>query len=91
MRIVRDAAARGGTVLVPAFAVDRTQELLWILHRLEQTGRVPVLPVYIDSPMAIGRNGPGRRDPGALRLDCGGGHGRRDRAVDLRRRLPQRT
>ena len=53
VRIVRDAAARGGTVLVPAFAVDRTQELLWMLRRLEAAGRVPVLPVYIDSPMAI--------------------------------------
>ena len=52
-RVVRDAVARGGTILVPAFAVDRTQELLWMLHRLEQTGAVPALPVYIDSPMAI--------------------------------------
>lgn len=52
-RIVGEAARRGGLVLVPAFAVDRTQELLWMLRRLEQTGRVPALPVYIDSPMAI--------------------------------------
>jgi metallo-beta-lactamase family protein len=53
VRIVRDAAAGGGTILVPAFAVDRTQELLWMLRRLEDARRVPVLPVYIDSPMAI--------------------------------------
>lgn len=52
-RIVRDAASRGGAILVPAFAVDRTQELLWMLRRLEQAGSVPTLPVYIDSPMAI--------------------------------------
>ncbi|HXI66216.1 MAG TPA: MBL fold metallo-hydrolase [Gemmatimonadales bacterium] len=52
-RIVRDAASRGGPILVPAFAVDRTQELLWMLRRLEQAGSVPTLPVYIDSPMAI--------------------------------------
>jgi len=52
-RVVNDAAQRGGVVLVPAFAVDRTQELLWMLRRLEQAGRVPALPVYIDSPMAI--------------------------------------
>jgi metallo-beta-lactamase family protein len=52
-RIVRDAAGHGGAILVPAFAVDRTQELLWMLHRLEQAGSVPPLPVYIDSPMAI--------------------------------------
>ena len=52
-RVVNDAAGRGGVILVPAFAVDRTQELLWMLRRLEQAGRVPALPVYIDSPMAI--------------------------------------
>jgi metallo-beta-lactamase family protein len=52
-RVVRAAARRGGTILVPAFAVDRTQELLWILRHLEQTGRIPSLPVYLDSPMAI--------------------------------------
>jgi len=62
-RIVRDAAASGGTILVPAFAVDRTQELLWILHRLEGAGRVPVLPVYIDSPMAIEVTDVYRRHP----------------------------
>jgi metallo-beta-lactamase family protein len=52
-RVVRGAAQRGGVILVPAFAVDRTQELLWMLHRLEEAGRVPALPVYLDSPMAI--------------------------------------
>jgi len=52
-RVVNDAAGRGGVILVPAFAVDRTQELLWMLRRLERAGRVPALPVYIDSPMAI--------------------------------------
>ncbi len=52
-RIVRDAAGHGGTIVVPAFAVDRTQELLWMLRRLEETGSVPTLPVYMDSPMAI--------------------------------------
>ena len=52
-RVVRGAAQRGGVILVPAFAVDRTQELLWMLHRLEEARRVPALPVYLDSPMAI--------------------------------------
>src|SRR5439155_14169205 len=44
-RIVSAAAGRGGVILVPAFAVDRTQELLWMLHRLENGARVPALPV----------------------------------------------
>lgn len=63
IRIVRDAASRGGPILVPAFAVDRTQELLWMLRRLEEAGSVPVLPVYIDSPMAIEVTDVYRRHP----------------------------
>ena len=38
---------------MPAFAVDRTQELLYVLRELEDAGRIPTLPVFIDSPMAI--------------------------------------
>jgi metallo-beta-lactamase family protein len=52
-RIVIEAAHRGGALLVPAFAVGRTQELLWRLRQLEDDGRVPALPVYLDSPTAI--------------------------------------
>ena len=52
-RVVREAAERGGALLVPAFAVGRTQELIWMLRQLEEANRIPILPVYIDSPMAI--------------------------------------
>jgi metallo-beta-lactamase family protein len=52
-RIVGAIAARDEMLLVPAFAVDRTQELLYVLRALEDEGRVPALPVFIDSPMAI--------------------------------------
>jgi metallo-beta-lactamase family protein len=52
-RVVREAAERGGALLVPAFAVGRTQELVWMLRQLEEANRIPSLPVYIDSPMAI--------------------------------------
>jgi metallo-beta-lactamase family protein len=51
--VVREAAQRGGALLVPAFAVGRTQELIWTLRKLEEDDRIPVLPVYVDSPMAI--------------------------------------
>jgi metallo-beta-lactamase family protein len=51
-RIVNETAQRGGALLVPAFVVDRTQELLWMLQRLEDEKRIPVLPVYVDSPSA---------------------------------------
>jgi len=50
---IRSAAERGGALLVPAFAVGRTQELLWWIRQLEEEGLIPSLPVYIDSPMAI--------------------------------------
>lgn len=50
---VRRTAARGGSVLVPAFAVDRTELVLLELHRLLVAGRIPRLPIYVDSPMAL--------------------------------------
>jgi metallo-beta-lactamase family protein len=51
-RIIKDAAARGGAVLIPAFAVGRAQELLYFIRELEEEKRIPVLPVCLDSPMA---------------------------------------
>jgi len=51
-RVVRETAARGGRVLVPAFAVGRTQELVYDLHQLAEAGEIPRLPIYIDSPLA---------------------------------------
>jgi metallo-beta-lactamase family protein len=52
-RVIREAAAKGGKVLIPAFALGRTQEILYDLRNLQIAGRVPVIPVYIDSPLAI--------------------------------------
>ena len=49
---VRRTADRGGRVVVPAFAVGRTQELVAVLHRLIGQGAIPDLPLYVDSPMA---------------------------------------
>jgi metallo-beta-lactamase family protein len=51
--IVRDVVARSGKLIVPAFAIGRVEELLYWLRHLEQQNRIPVLPVYVDSPMAI--------------------------------------
>jgi metallo-beta-lactamase family protein len=50
---VRRTAGRGVTVLIPAFAVDRTELVLLELERLRKAGRIPDLPVYVDSPMAL--------------------------------------
>ena len=51
-QVIRETAARGGVVLIPAFAIDRTQEILYFLRELAADGAIPPLPVYLDSPMA---------------------------------------
>ncbi|MBS1791505.1 MAG: MBL fold metallo-hydrolase [Acidobacteria bacterium] len=50
--IITETANRGGQILIPSFAVGRTQLLLYLIRELEDEGRIPVLPVYVDSPMA---------------------------------------
>ncbi len=51
--LVREVAGRGGKILIPAFALGRTQELVYALHQLYRDGRIPSIPIYIDSPLAI--------------------------------------
>lgn len=51
--VVQAALARGGVILVPAFAVGRAQQLIYLLRVLIDRGRLPELPIYLDSPMAI--------------------------------------
>jgi metallo-beta-lactamase family protein len=51
-RIINDAAERQGVVLIPAFAIGRTQELIYLIRELEEEKRIPILPVRVDSPMA---------------------------------------
>jgi metallo-beta-lactamase family protein len=48
-----DSGARGGVIVIPSFAVDRTEIVLFYLRRLQLENRIPVLPVYVDSPMAL--------------------------------------
>jgi metallo-beta-lactamase family protein len=50
--IVTETAARGGRVLIPAFAVGRVQEIVYDLHALARDKRMPAIPIYIDSPLA---------------------------------------
>lgn len=52
-RIILETVQRRGVIVIPAFAVGRTQELLYRLRELEDEKAIPVLPVYVDSPMAI--------------------------------------
>jgi len=50
--VVRETVTRGGKLIVPSFAIGRVEELLYWVRRLEKQNRIPVLPVYVDSPMA---------------------------------------
>jgi metallo-beta-lactamase family protein len=51
--IVKRVVERGGRIIVPAFAVGRTQEIVYDLHQLCYTGRIPDLSIYVDSPLAL--------------------------------------
>src|SRR5256886_2204257 len=51
-RIIKNAAARNGVVLIPAFAVGRAQEIVYLIRELEDENKIPVIPVIVDSPMA---------------------------------------
>ncbi len=52
-RTIEDTVARGGVLMVPAFAMERTQEILFELNDLVEHHRIPRIPIYIDSPLAI--------------------------------------
>lgn len=52
-RVINESVERQGVLVIPAFAVGRTQELLFNIRELEEQERIPSLPVYVDSPMAI--------------------------------------
>jgi len=52
-KVIRETAARGGRILIPAFAVGRTQEMIYALHGLAHEGAIPPIPIYVDSPLAI--------------------------------------
>jgi metallo-beta-lactamase family protein len=52
-KVVNDTVKRGGKIIIPAFAIERTQELIYYFHMLVDQGRIPKLPIWVDSPMAI--------------------------------------
>ena len=79
--IITRTAARGGTVLIPSFAVGRAQTLLYHLERLKRAQRIPDMPIYLDSPMAINASemfckdsGFNRLTPEQSRTACGVAH-----------------
>ncbi|MDZ4860389.1 MAG: MBL fold metallo-hydrolase [Candidatus Hydrogenedentes bacterium] len=52
-QIVKDTAGRGGKIIIPSFALERAQEIVYALRRLETNGDLPKLPVFVDSPMTV--------------------------------------
>jgi metallo-beta-lactamase family protein len=61
--VVGETAARGGKVIIPAFAVGRTQEIVFRLDELTNEGRLPPIPVFVDSPLAVNVTDVFRRHP----------------------------
>src|SRR6266852_2931354 len=51
--VINRTAARGGKIIVPAFAVGRTQQLVLVLHELANQNRIPRIPLFVDSPLAV--------------------------------------
>ncbi len=71
--VVNRVYARAGRIIIPAFAVERSQEIVYTLNRLRQAGSIPAIPVYVDSPLAtrvteVYRNYPQYYDEEALAL-----------------------
>lgn len=62
-KIISDTCRRGGHVVVPAFSVGRTQELALMLHELTLESKIPVIPIYVDSPLATNATEVYRRHP----------------------------
>ena len=63
VEIIGRTIARGGKLVVPAFAVGRTQEFVATLHELIEQGRIPEMPIFVDSPMARSATGVFRKHP----------------------------
>jgi len=53
VRLINETVARRGKIIIPAFAVGRTQEIVFTLHQLTREGKVPRLPIFVDSPLSV--------------------------------------
>jgi len=64
--LVRQVSQQGGKIVIPAFAVGRTQVLVYMLHKLFDQNRIPDMPIYVDSPLAVNATEVFRRHPECL-------------------------
>ncbi|HEY4506852.1 MAG TPA: MBL fold metallo-hydrolase [Candidatus Paceibacterota bacterium] len=67
--VIKDTVDRGGVLMVPSFAVERTQEFLYELNNLLNENKIPKLPVFVDSPLAIKMTEVYRKNSGYFNLD----------------------
>ena len=51
--VIQETFENGGILMIPSFAVERTQEIIYLLHQLREEGSLPAMPIYLDSPMGI--------------------------------------
>ncbi|MDP4007859.1 MAG: MBL fold metallo-hydrolase [Candidatus Peregrinibacteria bacterium] len=56
-KIINETAAKGGKIIIPAFALGRTQEVTYELHQLANAKRIPAIPIFLDSPLAVSVTG----------------------------------
>ena len=61
--VINRTAQRGGKIIVPAFAVGRTQQLVLLLHELAEKREIPAIPIFVDSPLAVNATEAYRRHP----------------------------
>ena len=61
--IIGETVERGGAVLIPSFAIERAQDIIYALHRLRNAGTLPAVPAFLDSPMAVDATDIFRRHP----------------------------
>ncbi len=52
-KVINRVASRKGKIIIPAFTIERTQELIYFIHLLQQAKKIPKLPIFVDSPMAV--------------------------------------
>jgi metallo-beta-lactamase family protein len=67
--VIQRTLQRGGKVIIPAFAVGRTQELVYNLNRMDEDGDLPNVPIYVDSPLAVNASDVFKRHPECFDAD----------------------
>jgi len=68
-KVINQSMGRGGVLLIPAFAVGRTQQILFVLRELQEEGKIPPVKIFVDSPMAVDTTGVFERRRGDYDLE----------------------